>query len=99
MDDDAARPSLRTSLRIGPNNAYLHNRPDLGSRLICSGEEVVMTTDDPVNRPLPNYNILERQWFLQRVCAIAAAAEIDDDLEDGDFFEDAGSYDETVIDE
>jgi hypothetical protein len=45
-----------------------------------------MTTDDPVNRPLPNYSILEMHWFLQRVSAIAGAADIYDDFDEDDSF-------------
>lgn len=59
-----------------------------------------MTTDDPVPRPLPDFNILEMQWFLQRTSALARAAEVydgyDSDDIDSDCFRDDFFYDEDL---
>lgn len=34
-----------------------------------------METDDPEARPLPSFELLRLQWFLQRVTGMADAAE------------------------
>lgn len=98
-DSIAVRPSLRISSISGPEKAGLtdyrfpRDEQTLTRCLICSGDEIVMTTDDPVNRPLPNFDILEMQWFLQRVSAIAGATEVYNDF-DGDDCDDDDSYKE-----
>jgi hypothetical protein len=51
---------------------------------IASGHRVSMTTDDPVERPLPSLELLEMQWVLQRLSAISGAAEPKDDWSDDD---------------
>ncbi|KAN0083003.1 hypothetical protein V8E54_002091 [Elaphomyces granulatus] len=50
---------------------------------IHSGDEINLTTSDPVRLPLPDKCILEMQWFLQHVAASKGAAEVfDDDYSD-----------------
>ena len=58
-------------------------------RYIKSGDWFEMRTDDPEARPLPSWELLEMQWFLQRVVGMAGAAEFrettpapEDDLDD-----------------
>jgi hypothetical protein len=51
---------------------------------ICSGDEISLTTDDPVSQPLPDLRLLEMQWFLHRVTAMSGAAEPQDDFHDKD---------------
>jgi hypothetical protein len=46
---------------------------------ISSGDEICLETDDPVTRPLPNFKLLEMQWFLHRVAAMSGAAEPQDE--------------------
>jgi hypothetical protein len=53
-------------------------------RRIHSGDTFSLTTDDPENKPLPSWQILEMQWVLQRLAAMSGAAgtpniDLDDD--------------------
>jgi hypothetical protein len=66
----------------GPNLARLFNHETISQ--ICSGDEISLETDDPVLRPLPNFMLLEMQWFLHRVTAMSGAAEPQDDFHDKD---------------
>ena len=51
---------------------------------ISSGDLFSLTTDDPVNHPLPHYELLEMQWILHRVAAMSGAADIYDDSDNDD---------------
>jgi HNH endonuclease len=51
---------------------------------IHSGRKISLTTDDPVERPLPSFGLLEMQWILHRLVAMSGAAEINDDLDNDD---------------
>ncbi len=51
--------------------------------LITSGQFFELHTDDAIKRPLPSFQLLEMQWFLQRVLGMAGAAG-DLDWEDWD---------------
>jgi len=53
-------------------------------RLAKSGDIFELTTDNPEIRPLPSFQLLEMQWFLQRVLGMAGAAEVDEDVLDED---------------
>ena len=46
--------------------------------LIKSGEVIELTTSDPINRPLSNWDLLEMQWVLQRLAALAGAVDPED---------------------
>jgi hypothetical protein len=46
-------------------------------REIRSGDYFKLQTDDPETKPLPSFQLLELQWFLQRVQGMAGAADID----------------------
>ncbi|KAF2180008.1 hypothetical protein K469DRAFT_715607 [Zopfia rhizophila CBS 207.26] len=74
-------PSL-PDLDQGPNLARLFNH-ETGAK-ISSRCEISLETDDPVSRPLPDFRILEMQWFLHRVTAMSGAAEPQDDCHDDD---------------
>ncbi|KAK2742506.1 hypothetical protein FQN55_007792 [Onygenales sp. PD_40] len=41
----------------------------------ASGDQIILQTPDPVNLPLPDPDLLELHWVLQRVVAMAAGAE------------------------
>ncbi|KAJ5826302.1 hypothetical protein N7474_003440 [Penicillium riverlandense] len=45
------------------------------TRLICSGDCIVMRTEDPDNLPLPSMHLLQLQWILNRVVGLSGAAE------------------------
>jgi hypothetical protein len=49
-----------------------------------SGQKISLTTDDPVTRPLPSFELLEMQWVLHRLVAMSGAAEIYDDFDNDD---------------
>jgi hypothetical protein len=52
---------------------------------ICSRELFTFTTEDPENLPLPSVELLEMQWFLQRLVGMCGAAgwpSLDDDDDD-----------------
>jgi hypothetical protein len=51
-------------------------------QIIYSGQTLSLTTDNPKERPLPHYGLLEMQWILQRVTAMSAATNIYDDFDD-----------------
>ena len=54
-------------------------------RTIRSGETFTFTTEDPENLPLPSVELLEMQWFLQRLMGMVDAAgwpSLDDDDDD-----------------
>jgi hypothetical protein len=44
---------------------------------IQSGDYIKLQTDDPETKPLPSFQLLELQWFLQRIQGMAGAADID----------------------
>ncbi|PLB48975.1 hypothetical protein P170DRAFT_436648 [Aspergillus steynii IBT 23096] len=46
-----------------------------------------MTTRDPEAMPLPSFDILNRQWMLNRIAALCGAADVTDEQpEDEDFW-------------
>lgn len=64
-----------------PSTRNLHG--PAGSRLahsnsnttyIASGDEFVFRTTDPKRMPLPSFKLLELQWFVHRVLALAGPA-------------------------
>ena len=44
---------------------------------IQSGDCFELQTDDPIQKPLPNFELLELQWFLQRIQGMAGAVDVD----------------------
>ncbi|RDW93660.1 uncharacterized protein DSM5745_00982 [Aspergillus mulundensis] len=77
----------RKHLRRPPANTVGLDASSDGSRLfnaadqhcITSGEVITFTTEDPDKCPLPSYDLLEMQWVLNRLVALAGAAEEPDD--------------------
>lgn len=70
------RPSLPDRLPSGPKDFFLHDCKTL--RQITSGNVIVIETDDPINHPLPSFELLQMQWVLHRVLALSGAGEADD---------------------
>jgi hypothetical protein len=64
----------------GPNVTKLLNVQT--NRIICSGDQISLETNDPVEHPLPDLRLLDMQWILHRVQAMSAAAEAQDDFGD-----------------
>src|SRR5207245_411769 len=88
--DLLTEPELSTGLRF-TGKSWLTVVGDNGSsQFICTGDRFTFTTDDPVDHPLPSWDLLEMQWFLQRLVGMCGAAgwpslELDDDdTDDGD---------------
>ncbi|OAX77409.1 hypothetical protein ACJ72_08293 [Emergomyces africanus] len=87
--DLPARRSLRDRAHIDdnltelPRHLNIHN--SITHRPVCSGDEIILETSDPINLPLPDIRLLDMQWVLQRLMALSGAAEADgDDLDDDD---------------
>ena len=79
------RPLLPADKDQGPIPVpvMLHNCET--NKTIRSGDKISLETDDPVERPLPDFKLLEMQWFLHRVAAMSGAAKPQDDFrDDGD---------------
>ena len=50
---------------------------DKNGKKIQSGDFFELQTDDPIQKPLPNFELLELQWFLQRIQGMAGAVDVD----------------------
>jgi HNH endonuclease len=50
---------------------------DKNGNKIQTGDYFKLHTDDPVQKPLPNFEILELQWFLHRIQGMAGAVDVD----------------------
>ncbi|KAJ5653248.1 hypothetical protein N7490_000251 [Penicillium lividum] len=44
--------------------------------LVASGHRFVLRTDDPVLRPLPSFELLDMQWYVNRIVAMAGTREL-----------------------
>ncbi|PKY06148.1 hypothetical protein P168DRAFT_288110 [Aspergillus campestris IBT 28561] len=77
-----ACPKVPQDPRCGPKNTKLWDCDT--EKIIESGEEIILRTDDPEVRPLPSVELLEMQWILNRVNAISGAADIPEDELDPD---------------
>jgi len=80
--DILSRPSLPGNLDPGPDEPGLLNVQT--RREIRSGDEIWLETKDPENLPLPDWRLLEMQWFLNRVVAMSGAAEPREDFDEED---------------
>jgi hypothetical protein len=74
-------PPHSATLDHGLNNIKLWNVET--EEKITSGDELLLETSDPVNLPLPDWDLLDMQWVLQQLAALSGGAEPKDDL-DGD---------------
>lgn len=63
---------------------------------IVTGYKVTFDTDDPIERPLPSWELLDMQWHLQRIAAMAGAGEQDDEDNDDN---DIGAPDQAEVGE
>jgi hypothetical protein len=66
---------------------FLAGLQENGSVQLIQQEQIfTLTTDDPKDRPLPSWELLEMQWFLQRITAMSggAAGTLDYDLNNDD---------------
>lgn len=78
----ATKPSFPGGLNALPENIRLWNCKNLAP--IHSGDFITLHTDSPDTHPLPSFELLEMQWFLHRVAALSAAADVYDDEFDED---------------
>lgn len=74
------RPNLSGTLDSGPRQAKLFDC--LSEKKILSGDELILTTDDPKDKPLPSIDLLQMQWTLNRIAAISGAADAPDEVFD-----------------
>ena len=44
------------------------------ARLLRSGDRLILRTDDPSDRPLPNWHLLEMQWIFQHIVGMSGTA-------------------------
>ena len=56
------------------SDVFLCRKRD-GSPYLRSGERITLRTDDSRERPLPNWDLLEMQWILQRLVGMSGAAD------------------------
>lgn len=77
-------PSTRDLENNGDLDTYLTFRVASAFHQIKSGDTFTITTDDLVKRPLPSFELLRLQFFLQRIAGMAGAAEPEDLEEWGD---------------
>lgn len=75
-------PDIPQPSNVGPRQMKLSDMPT--NRLLCSGDEIRLTTPDPDGLPLPNKNILDMQWTLQQVAALKGGGELSNDDNDDD---------------
>lgn len=65
-----------------PGYARLFNHET--TDLIRSGDKIHLETEDPENLPLPSWELLEMQWFLNRAVEISGAVDAQNDYSDDD---------------
>ncbi|KAI9368308.1 hypothetical protein BJX61DRAFT_230048 [Aspergillus egyptiacus] len=76
-------PDNPSNLESSPNGTLLL---DCETRQFISSSHIItFTTDSPEKRPLPSVELLQMQWVLNRLVAIAGAADLtDEELDDDD---------------
>lgn len=82
-------PDLKRDLKSSNEDAALFDHRT--GKTICSGDTFTMTTDDPVNKPLPSVRVLQMQWVLHRLAALCGGAEALELKMDRENQEDVGS--------
>ena len=93
--DLLTKPTSSKGLKGIGTDYFLDYRGDDGQpRGIESGQIFELTTENPETHPLPSWELLEMQWFLQRVVAMSGAAswprfdfQDDDDTDCGSMLE------------
>ncbi|CAG8237497.1 unnamed protein product [Penicillium nalgiovense] len=83
-------PSTKNLSSVDQLIVAVGNRGEPSYRAIESGYRFRMTTDDPIIRPLPSFDLLDMQWHFTRLTALCAATSFFDEDEDEDE-DDAGS--------
>ncbi|QQK43414.1 hypothetical protein Pdw03_7315 [Penicillium digitatum] len=77
--------SAWSSAEARPQALRQRKRGDPTYRAIESGYRFKMTTDDPVKRPLPSFDLLDMQWHFTRLIGLCAAGTFfDKNSEDDD---------------
>jgi hypothetical protein len=54
---------------------FLYRISDNTPIMLKPGDTFTLTTDDPVNRPLPSFELLQLKFFLQRVCGMGGSVD------------------------
>jgi hypothetical protein len=74
--EDVALDGLEVNRGPGPVLLYHVEK----QRLLRSGDIITLRTSDPENLPLPSIELLEMQWILTRLLALAGGAELEDSI-------------------
>ena len=72
--DLLTEPTSSEGLKIVAGHFLCRLKNDGSTRAIRSGETFTFTTRDPKTLPLPSLELLEMQWFLQRLVGMCGAA-------------------------
>ncbi|KAK2808078.1 hypothetical protein FQN50_004996 [Emmonsiellopsis sp. PD_5] len=79
------KPDIRNDLDMDGNVSKPVKLWNIESeRKICSGDDITFETRDPENLPLPSSALLDMQWVVQRLSALAAGVDVEDDIESDD---------------
>jgi len=65
---------LKDTTKDGKKGALFYARNDGSPHVVESGDIFKLTTENPESHPLPNWNLLEMQWIMQRLVAMSGAA-------------------------
>ncbi|KAI5310775.1 hypothetical protein KEM55_002208, partial [Ascosphaera atra] len=68
--------------RFGKTPLLLIDRDD-NPVLVRSGDMFTLTTRDPATHPLPNFDLLEMQWYLARIVAMSGVANVSESEREG----------------
>ncbi|KAJ5470091.1 hypothetical protein N7530_007448 [Penicillium desertorum] len=77
-------PSTKNVHSVDQLIVAVGNRGEPTYRAIESGYRFRMTTDDPILRPLPSFDLLDMQWHFTRLTALCAATSFFDEEDEDD---------------
>ncbi|RDW61172.1 HNH endonuclease signature motif containing protein [Aspergillus mulundensis] len=89
-------PSISSSMTQTGTATKLWNH--LTEQKLCSGDEILLTTPDAAEYPLPSVELLRMSWNLTRVLAMSGAADILPDAEDSDSEDDSDVEEAVMVD-
>lgn len=60
-------------MKDGKKSMLFYIQGDGSPQAVESGDVFKLTTENPESHPLPNWDILDMQWFMQRLVAMSGA--------------------------